>query len=135
VRTVIIPYIDTFRGLAVFVQEAAVLLMDSVSPDISDDVIRILIEARGCVISFAPHTTQVLQVLDLTLFAVLNRCPRYELPFDDDNATVKVITKVYHDFTQTMAWHNVRGTFRALGLAFDTRREPYVLLLNEEKLR
>jgi hypothetical protein len=41
--------------------------------------------------------TQVFQVLDLTLFGVLKRCPRYELPFDENNATVKVRTKVYHE--------------------------------------
>jgi hypothetical protein len=89
------------------------------------------------VITFAPHTTQVFQVLDLTLFGVLKRCPRYELPFDENIATVKVITKIYHDFVQTMARPNVWGTFRALGceFEFDRRREPYELLFDEVKLR
>jgi hypothetical protein len=60
-----------------------------------------------------------------------------ELPFDENNATVKVITKVYHDFSQTIARHNVRGTFLAFGFEFefDTRREPYELLFDEVKLR
>jgi hypothetical protein len=101
----------------------------------SDDVIRILTEARVCVISFAPHTTQVFHVLDLTLFGVLKRCPIYELSFDENNATVEVITKAYHDFTQIMARSNVWGTFRALGFEFDTRRWPYELLFDEVKLR
>jgi hypothetical protein len=104
------------------------------SADVTDDVVRIRTEARVRVITFAPHTTQVFQVLDLTLFGVLKRCPRYELPFDENNATVKVITKVYHDFTQTMARPNVWGTFRALGFEFDPRREPYELLFDELKL-
>jgi hypothetical protein len=100
-------------------------------------VIRILTEARVRVITFEPQTTQVFQVIDLTIFGVLKRCPRYELPFDDDNALVKVITKVYHDFTQTMSRPNVWGTFRALGFEFefDTRRDPYELLFDEVKLR
>jgi hypothetical protein len=69
------------------------------SADVSDDRIHILTEARGRVITFASHTAQVFQILDLTLFRLLTRCPRYELLFDENYATVKVITKVYHDFT------------------------------------
>jgi hypothetical protein len=107
IRTILLPYIDIFYGRAVLTQEIAVLLMVHCSDDVSDDVIRILTEARVRVITFEPHTTQVFQVLDLTLFGVLKRCPRDELPFDENNATVKVITKVYHDFTQTMARPNV----------------------------
>jgi hypothetical protein len=73
--------------------------MDNCSADVSDEVICILTEARVRVITFAPQTTQVFQVLDLTLFGGLKRCPMYELPFDENNATVKVITKIYHHFT------------------------------------
>jgi hypothetical protein len=74
---------------------------------------------------FAPHTTQVFQILDLTLFGVLNRCPRYELPLDENLATVKVVMQVYHDFTHTIVRPNVLEAFRALGLEFDTRIKPY----------
>jgi hypothetical protein len=135
IRTILFPYIDTVRALAVFAQEIAVLLIDDCSAHVSDDVICILTEPMVRVITFAPHATQVFQILDLTLFGALKRCPRYELWFDDDNATVKVITKVYHDFTHTMSRPNIWRTFRALGFAFDTRREPSGLLFDEAKLR
>jgi hypothetical protein len=134
-RTVFLQYIDAFRGLAVFAQEAAFLLMDDCSAHVSNDVIHILTEARVRVIAILPHTTQVFQILGLTLFGVLKRCPRYELPFDDHNATVKFIMKIYLDFRQTMIQLNIGSAFRALGLEFDTRREPYGLLFDEEKLR
>jgi hypothetical protein len=104
------------------------------SADVSNDVIRILTDARVRAITFARHTTQVFQVLELTLFCVLKRRPRYELPFDENNATVKVITKGHHDFTQTATRLNVWGTFCALGFEFDTRREAYELLFDEVKL-
>jgi hypothetical protein len=135
IRTILFQYIDTFHGRAVLAQEIAFLLMAHCSADVSDDVIRILTEARVRVITFAPHLTQVFQILHLTLFGVLKRCPRYELPFDENNATVRVITKVYHDVTQTMALPNVWRTFHALGIEFDTKREPYELLFDDAKLR
>jgi hypothetical protein len=58
------------------------------SADVGDDVIHILTEARVRVTTFAPHTTQVFQVLDLTIFGVLRQFPRYGLLFDENNATV-----------------------------------------------
>jgi hypothetical protein len=109
--------------------------MDNCSAHVTDNVIRLLTEARVRVITFAPHTTHIFQILDLTLFGVLNKPPRYELLFETDNATVKFIMKVYHDFRQTMVPSNVWGTFPALGFDFDTRREPSQLLFDEGKLR
>jgi hypothetical protein len=88
VGTIFLPYIDMPHGLAVFAQEPAVLLMDHCSAYVRDDLIRILTEASVRVITFAPDTTQIFRVLDLTLFGVLRRRPRYELPFDDEYATV-----------------------------------------------
>jgi hypothetical protein len=85
-----------------FAGDFAILLMDDCSTHISDDVIRPFPDARMRVITCAPHTTQIFQVLYLALFGVLKRRPRYELPFDGENATVKVITKVSHDIRQTM---------------------------------
>jgi hypothetical protein len=94
IRTVCEPNLVQLCSLAVLAQEAAVLLMVHCSAHVTDDVIRILTEARVRVITFVSHTTQVFQVFDLTLFGVLKRCPTYQLPFDENNATVKVITKV-----------------------------------------
>jgi hypothetical protein len=98
-------------------------------------VIRILTEAGVRVITFAPHTTQIFMVLDLTLFGVLKQRPRYELPFDDDDAMDRFIMKVYHDFGETMIRPNIWGAFRALELEFDVRSVPYRLLFDEMKLR
>jgi hypothetical protein len=137
IRTIFLSYLDTLRGLAVFAEEVAVLLMDNCSAHVSNDVIHILTEAKVRVITFAPRTTKVFQLLDLTLFGVLKLDPRYGLPFDDAKATVKCMMKVYRNFRHTIVPFNVWGAFRAFGLEFefDTRREPYRLLFDEEKLR
>jgi hypothetical protein len=78
-------------------------------------VIGILTEARVRVITFAPHTTQIFQTLDLTLFGVLEHQPRYDLPLDDDTATVNFMMKVYRDFKETMAETNIWAAFQAFG--------------------
>jgi hypothetical protein len=73
---------------------------------ITDDSVGLLTEARVRVITFAPHTTQIFQVLDVTLFGVLKRRLGYELPFEDEKETVNFIMKVYHDFKQTIVDSN-----------------------------
>jgi hypothetical protein len=135
VRTVFLRYLVCLRGPGAFAAEEAALLMGNCPAHVADDVICFLTEARVRVITFAPHTTHIFQILDLTLFAVLKRRPRYELPFETDNTTVKFLMNVYHDFKQTMVPSNLRGAFHALGLDYDISREPSRLLFNEEKLR
>jgi hypothetical protein len=46
IRIIFVPYIDTFRGLAVLTQEISILLLDDCSAHFSDDVVHILTEAR-----------------------------------------------------------------------------------------
>jgi hypothetical protein len=121
--------------VAKFGTEDAVSLLANCSAHVSDDVIRLLTEAKVRIITFPSHTTQIFQVLNLTLFGVLKKRPRYELPFEHDNATVKCMIKVYHDFRQTMVAPNRWMAFHALGLDFDMRRESYRLLFDEERLR
>jgi hypothetical protein len=89
------------------------------------------------VITFAPHTTQIFQILDVTLFGVLKRRLGYKFPSEHEKETVKFIMKVYCDFKQTMVEPNIWGDFREIGFdfEFDTEAEPYRLLFNEQKLR
>jgi hypothetical protein len=47
IRTILLPYIDTFRGREVLAQEIAVVLMAHRSVGVSDDVIRIPSGVRG----------------------------------------------------------------------------------------
>jgi hypothetical protein len=102
---------------------------------VTDDIIGLLTEAQVRVITFAPHTTQIFQVLDVTLFGVLKRHLGSKLPFEDEKETVGFIMKVCHDFKQTMVKLNIWEAFQAIGFEFDTELEPYRLLFNEEKLR
>jgi hypothetical protein len=98
-------------------------------------VVGLLTEARVRVITFAPHTTQIFQVLDVTLFGVLQRRLGYKLPFEDEKETVGFIMKVYHDFKETMVEPNIWEAFQTIWFEFDTEAEPYRLLFNEETLR
>jgi hypothetical protein len=47
--------------------------MDNCSPHLTPVAVELLISARIRIITFAPHTTHIFQVLDLALFSVLKR--------------------------------------------------------------
>jgi hypothetical protein len=113
----------------------AVLLMDNCSPHISDKVIAILTEARFRIITLAPHTTQIFQVLDLVLFGALKKRANRLRAFDDEQPRVAFLLRVYRDFKQTVIEVNIWKAFEAIGITYDIEQIPYGLLFDEEKLR
>jgi hypothetical protein len=68
--------------------EFAMLLMEQRTGHATADVIGLLTEECDRVIIYAPHTTQIYQILDATLFGVLRRHSGYELSFEDQKRPV-----------------------------------------------
>jgi hypothetical protein len=125
--------------LDVFTEEIGVSLMDNCPSHVTDDVISLLTEEPMRVITFAPHTTQIFQVLDVTLFGVLKRRPRYELHFNGETETVIFIMKGYHDFKQTMVEPNIWGFSKQLDLSLSfipklSRIDCYSMRKSSDKL-
>jgi hypothetical protein len=107
IRTVFLPTLAELQTLGAFTEETGVLLMDNCPSHVTDDdIIGLLTEARVHIRTFAPHTTQIFQILDVTLFGVLKRCLGYKLLFEDEKETLEFIMRVYHDFKQTMVESN-----------------------------
>jgi hypothetical protein len=132
IKTMFLPNLAERGNLEAFAEENAVLLMDNCPSHVTREMIGILTETRVRVIAFAPHATQMFRLLDLTLFGVLEHHAKYDLPFDDDAATVKFIIKVYRDIKKSMVEPNIWAAFQAIGFEYDTAAEPYRLLFNEE---
>jgi hypothetical protein len=79
--------------------------------------------------------SQIFQVLDVTLFGVLESHPRYELPFENRDGTVKFIMKVYHNFKSIIVPRKVFGGFHSHEPDFDMMSEPDRGLFDDQKLR
>jgi hypothetical protein len=80
-RSAFLPHLMISRIVKDRRVEDAVLLLNNCSPHLSSAVIELVSTARVrvVVVTFAPqpHATQIFQVLDLTLFAVLKRRGHY----------------------------------------------------------
>jgi hypothetical protein len=88
-------------------EEEAVLSMDNCSPHLTPIVLDLLSTARVRIVILAPHTMQIFQVLDLTLFEVFKRRAQYQLPFDDESGSTCFIKKVSHDFRSRITGANI----------------------------
>jgi hypothetical protein len=77
---------------------------------------------RVRVVTFAPHTTQIFQVLNLTLFGLPKRRGQYQLPLEDDAGKSRFINKVYHDYdfriTMMIIEPNIWGAFRDIEVKY-----------------
>jgi hypothetical protein len=119
-RRVFLPHLMIPRIVKDLRKEDVVLLMDNCSPHITPVVISLLStdHVRMVVVTFAPHTTQIVQVLDLTLFGVLKRGDQYQLPLEDNAGSTRFIGKLYHDFRITRIEPNIWGAFRGIGVKY-----------------
>jgi hypothetical protein len=134
-RTVFLPNLNELRALEQFGDEEAVLMMDNCPSHVTDVILTLLRDAKVRVITWPPHTTQIFQQLDISLFGVLKQRGQYKLPFDDDQSTADFLFRRYRTFKQTMVEVNIWGAFHEAGFEFDVRHEPYRIQFDEEKLR
>ena len=74
--SVLIPYVSSLRQKEEYSNEPAVLLLDSCSAHVNDEILRILGENSIKVVAFPAHTTNIFQALDLVLFDVFKKKSR-----------------------------------------------------------
>jgi hypothetical protein len=94
VITVLIPFINRIRTNDQLAGKPAILLMDNCSLHTRPEVLEMLREHDVKVITFPPHTTQVFQALDLSLFGVLKRKLQYKLPLGNDDRSSRSFTRL-----------------------------------------
>jgi hypothetical protein len=87
------------------------------------------------IITFAPHTTLVFQMLDILLFCPLKKHAAGLKSLDEEQPAAAFLLKVYHNFKQIMVEVYIWGAFAAIGFIHDIEQSPYGLLFDKEKLR
>jgi hypothetical protein len=77
--------------------EPAVLLMDNCSVYMRESTLRDRAAQRVKVVHFPPHTTNIFQCLDVSLFDFLKKRINYKLPLDSDDSTAMFIKRIFHE--------------------------------------
>jgi hypothetical protein len=116
-------------------EQEAVLLMDNCPSHITGDVMDLLTAPGVRVVTLAPHTMQIFQLLNLTLFEIFKQDGKYRLPFDELTTTTNFVYNVYVKLTKTLTPPNTWTAFNAIGVIFNTGATPYRIVFHPEKLR
>jgi hypothetical protein len=98
IQKVFLPHLTTLGQQEEFAEEQAALLMDNCPSQVKQEGVGILTAIRVRIITFPPHTTHPLQVLDLIPFDAYTHRGQYQLPFETDPRTANFIVRVHHDF-------------------------------------
>lgn len=73
IMSVLIPYVSSLLEKEEYLNEPAVLLLDSCSAHVNDEILRILGENGIKVVAFPAHSTNIFQALALLLFVVFKK--------------------------------------------------------------
>jgi hypothetical protein len=101
----------------------------------TDEAIALFTNLRVRIITLAPHTTHIFQVLDLVLFSAMKKHDTGLKDLGETLSAAAFLSRVYHDFKQTMIEVNIWGAFTAIGFSYDSMETPCRSLFDEEKLR
>jgi hypothetical protein len=108
--------------------------MDNCPSHLTSDVRDILNTSGVTVLTFAPHTTQIFQLLDLTLFGMFKQEGKYHLPFSDLGTTINFAYNVYLKMAKRLTSQNIWAAFQAIGSTFNMESMPCHIVFHQEKL-
>jgi hypothetical protein len=135
ISKVLLPYFDELRSNEEFTDKEAVLLMGNCSIHVQPEGLQMIADHQVKVIAFPPHTTQILQSLDLSLSGNFKKKMNDTLPLDSDETTAGFITRTFHMVKQTVVKDNVQHAFIQLGVRYNIDTSPYTLPFDERVLR
>jgi hypothetical protein len=131
---ILLPHTAKVRSNLRLTGEPVVLLMDNCSVHIRESTFRDIAAHRVKVVTLPPHTRNIFQCLDLSLFDILKKRINYKLPLDSDDSTAMFIKCIFHNMKQTLVEDNLRSTFTQIGVRYNIDA-PYRLIFDESILR
>jgi hypothetical protein len=123
------------RTNRLLVSRLAVLLMDNCNAHISDEVQKAIADYGVMMTMYAPHATNIFQILDISLFGIFNLIKGNA----DESGMLHEITenvvKIIRVIQRSCNPPNVQSAFRKAGLECISVSEPSFITFHEERLR
>jgi hypothetical protein len=124
---VLLPDVSSLRSIPELADQPAVLLMDSVLPDMSQRVLRIFGENNIIALRFQPP--------DFVFFGNLKHLKATAAGEFGDDSVNDHLTKLIQAYDQTPTSSMIRGSFRRAGMTADTTTRPYSIMVDEATVR
>jgi hypothetical protein len=134
IRHRLIPHITALRTDPCYSKAETVLLMDNCSARVTPEIFRLLGENHIKFITFAPHTRNIFQALDLSFFGVFKTKEKFWMDQDDDKTFTATIHKLVRQFHSVAMPENICGSFVMAGFSYSTGAIPCVLEFSRERM-
>jgi hypothetical protein len=108
IRRVLLPYLSNLRQCPELTGEEAVLWIDNCPPHVPQEGLDLLTQARVRVRTYTPHTTNIFQIFDLTLFGELKHHGQAHRLLGTENRTADFIFRVDQEFQDSTSLKNRR---------------------------
>jgi hypothetical protein len=107
VCTVFLPDFNELPNFEEVTDEDALRFMQNSPRDIGEEIRSPMRDARIRIITWTASATHIFQEFDICLSEVLKPRRQCTLPFDDDQATIGLLRKIYQRFNQIMIEPNI----------------------------
>jgi hypothetical protein len=134
IRHQLIPHITALRTYSCYSKAEAVLLMDNCSAHVAPEIFRLLGENHIKIVTFASHTTNIFQTLDLSFFGMFRTKKEFWMDQDDDKTFTATIHKLVRQFHSVATPENIHESFVRAGFSYSTGAIPYVLESSRERM-
>jgi hypothetical protein len=134
IRHRFIQYIMSMRTISCCSGAKAVLVMDNCSSYVTGETFRLPGENHVNIVIFAPHTTNVFQVLDLSFFRVCKTKDKFGMEQDDDNTFVARIHILVRHFHSVGTPETIRGNFVWAAFPYKAGATPCVPEFSRERM-
>lgn len=132
VRTILLPEISNRRKIFNLPHQTAVLLMDNLSAHITDAVEKELGEANVCIITSPPHSTHLLQALDLGIFSAWKSHIQAMLEGSTHDPIERLIYIAFNAIRKAAVPLTIKNAFRRAGMAVNYFVSPHSMILCED---
>jgi hypothetical protein len=129
---IVIPFINYIRSSRHLENSVAVIMMDNCSSHVNSDVLQLL-SVNGIIgFTFPPHTTNLLQPLDLVLFGLFKRAKLLQEPELPRSSLEGQILLLQESYEKVCVKRNVRASFRKAGITLNCSQQPYTVRFDED---
>jgi hypothetical protein len=122
-----------------FVTDGSFFTSHHITPGVIELLSSVRVRVAGVTFEPPPHTAQVFQVLDLTLFGVLKRRDQSQFPLEEDAGSARFMKKIDHDddfrMTMTIIEPNVWRAFRGIQVNYSLVEGVQRVSLDEMTVR
>jgi hypothetical protein len=132
---IVVPFINSIRSASHQENEIAVLMMDNCGSHVHQEILELLTSNRILAFTFPPHSTNLLQPLDLVLFGLFKRAKLLhepELPRWSREGQIVLLQETYE---KVATCRNIRSSFKKAGVTLNCTRRPYTVRFDEDLVR